>query len=641
MAEKLEIIIGAQDKFSGVFGKLRSALPSLKTLAIGAAGGVAALGGSVLAVVKSTATAYDSVQKFSDQLGVSTEFLSRHGMAAEFSGIKQETFNKSIQMLQVRIGEANRGLGQGKEVFDALGVSVADASGKLKTAETIMPELAEALHNVEDATMRAEYASKIFGQRGISMLQMFKDGQAGLEAMTDEAERFGLVISAKAGANAAEFNDMLTRVWGSLKGVKYGIAEEVMPTLTGLGNRFAEFIAENREGIVQFAENFLFAMGGVAEKGAYAAAVLVDSWRGLQMTWEVLQIGFAGFSEALWTGIDFLTEKLLAFMEAVNVGGVFDDAIAGVQNYKQINTEAIAEMQALAVESQAQLNDLAAEGLATEKVDEYTEKIKTALAEIRAAGTAPIGDGEEGPQGISPFSSANMEVTQANMERLQEMYDEHFLSEAERLDNWYAEEQNKYKANQEALAKLQAIYEKKKAAIKKKSDKEQASSEDWKQQTIYGIQKTGAFKGFDLSKAAAIPEIMRSTHTGAIKAYEAMAGIPIIGPALGAAAAAAVMLYGGARLGVVEALGIAGAPHGGLDYVPKEATYLLDRGERVLSPVQNRDLTEFLASGGGNVYFGDIIIQTAEPLDEINWEDMTEDEIIPAMRKLAEFGITV
>src|SRR5690606_2893600 len=32
-------------------------------------------------------------------------------------------------------------------------------------------------------------------------------------------------------------------------------------------------------------------------------------------------------------------------------------------------------------------------------------------------------------------------------------------------------------------------------------------------------------------------------------------------------------------------------------YVPKESTYLLDKGERVLSPRQNKDLANFMANG--------------------------------------------
>jgi hypothetical protein len=44
---------------------------------------------------------------------------------------------------------------------------------------------------------------------------------------------------------------------------------------------------------------------------------------------------------------------------------------------------------------------------------------------------------------------------------------------------------------------------------------------------------------------------------------------------------------------------IKGVAHGGMSNVPSESTYLLDKGERVLSPNQNKDFTDYLKSGGG------------------------------------------
>lgn len=70
-------------------------------------------------------------------------------------------------------------------------------------------------------------------------------------------------------------------------------------------------------------------------------------------------------------------------------------------------------------------------------------------------------------------------------------------------------------------------------------------------------------------------------------------------------AAAMATLEGGTFVAMIEAA--TPIAHGGLDYVPEETTYLLDKGERVLSPRQNTDFTNFLAnqeSGtGGDVYF--------------------------------------
>lgn len=58
-----------------------------------------------------------------------------------------------------------------------------------------------------------------------------------------------------------------------------------------------------------------------------------------------------------------------------------------------------------------------------------------------------------------------------------------------------------------------------------------------------------------------------------------------------------------ATAGIISDIQSVNIAHGGLDYVPKETTYLLDKGERVISPKQNKDLTNYLSNaqpGGGS-----------------------------------------
>ncbi|KPX76289.1 Lambda family phage tail tape measure protein [Pseudomonas amygdali pv. lachrymans] len=50
----------------------------------------------------------------------------------------------------------------------------------------------------------------------------------------------------------------------------------------------------------------------------------------------------------------------------------------------------------------------------------------------------------------------------------------------------------------------------------------------------------------------------------------------------------------------VSASALAGMAHNGMDNIPKEGTWLLDGGERVLNPNQNRDLTKYLADKAGS-----------------------------------------
>lgn len=74
--------------------------------------------------------------------------------------------------------------------------------------------------------------------------------------------------------------------------------------------------------------------------------------------------------------------------------------------------------------------------------------------------------------------------------------------------------------------------------------------------TMFGnlsaLMNTESRKMFEIGKTAAIAQTVVSTYSAAQKSYEAMAGIPYIGPALGAAAAAAAVVGGLARISAIE-----------------------------------------------------------------------------------------
>ena len=59
---------------------------------------------------------------------------------------------------------------------------------------------------------------------------------------------------------------------------------------------------------------------------------------------------------------------------------------------------------------------------------------------------------------------------------------------------------------------------------------------------------TNSRKQFEIGKAAAMAQVLIDTPKAAMSAYSAMAGIPVVGPALGAAAAAVAVATGVAQL---------------------------------------------------------------------------------------------
>ena len=66
---------------------------------------------------------------------------------------------------------------------------------------------------------------------------------------------------------------------------------------------------------------------------------------------------------------------------------------------------------------------------------------------------------------------------------------------------------------------------------------------------------------------------------------------PYLAPVM-AGAAVAVQL---AQVAQIKSTNLTGMAHDGIDYVPQEGTWLLNKGERVLSPRQNQDFTRAMA----------------------------------------------
>lgn len=91
---------------------------------------------------------------------------------------------------------------------------------------------------------------------------------------------------------------------------------------------------------------------------------------------------------------------------------------------------------------------------------------------------------------------------------------------------------------------------------------------------------------------------LAAQQMAAINAFASTAAIPIVGPFLAPAAAATAIAATTPMVGAVASLSLAGMAHDGIDSVPREGTWLLDKGERVVDQRTNADLKDFLSSGG-------------------------------------------
>ncbi|HBP1767983.1 TPA: phage tail length tape measure family protein [Pseudomonas aeruginosa] len=193
----------------------------------------------------------------------------------------------------------------------------------------------------------------------------------------------------------------------------------------------------------------------------------------------------------------------------------------------------------------------------------------------------------------------------------------------EELEKWYQTQLDLLNANREAKAELTAQWDEQELKLKQEHEEALAAIERSRQQvtmsaneqffgnlsglarTFFGEQ-SGLYKAaFVAEKSYAIAKTLLNAPKTASDAYSAMAGIPVIGPALGIAAAAAAVTAQLAQVAAVKNVNLSGMAHDGIDAVPETGTWLLQKGERVTTAETSAKLDKTLddvrsnQSGGG------------------------------------------
>ena len=252
--DRAQLLITAVDQTRSAFDSIRGNLAKLGNESNRVKGLLAGLGVSLsvagfAAMIKNAIDAADQLNKLSQKIGISVEALSTLRFAAQLSDVSLETLQKGIKGLSQNIAEANTGIGDGAQVFDALGISVKNVDGSMKSTEAVLLQMADVFANLEDGAVKTALAVKLFGKSGMDMIPFLNQGAAGINQLTAEAERLGLKLTTETARSAEAFNDNLTALKASSSSLGIALARDFLPELTNITNAMRE--AANEAGTLK------------------------------------------------------------------------------------------------------------------------------------------------------------------------------------------------------------------------------------------------------------------------------------------------------------------------------------------------------------------------------------------------------
>lgn len=208
----------AKAQANGLKGSLAGLGTTMKSFAGGLVGGLgiglaaSALGGLAANAVQAGA----DLAEASEKVGVSVEALQELRLAADQTGVSQESLAGAMAKLNRALGDLQMGKKSAVDAFAAIGLSADDLKGK--SADQALRLVADALNKLPDVQQRVAIGAQIMGRGFSELLPLISGGSKALDEYAQKSREQGQIST-----ESAKKLDDLADHWSAFK-ISAGVA---------------------------------------------------------------------------------------------------------------------------------------------------------------------------------------------------------------------------------------------------------------------------------------------------------------------------------------------------------------------------------------------------------------------------------
>lgn len=192
--------------------------------------------GGLVGMAKSALDAGDKFNDLAQKTGVSVEALARFKKAAATSGTDIDTVAKAAGKLSKGLYEAAQtGKGPASAALNTLGISATDAAGKIRSADSVMLDIATKFKSMPDGVEKTALAMQLFGKSGAEMIPMLNMGG-------DAIDKMKVKMTTAFAEKADEYSDKLTVLSGKVGALGMDIMVAVLPALDSLATGLTKVV---------------------------------------------------------------------------------------------------------------------------------------------------------------------------------------------------------------------------------------------------------------------------------------------------------------------------------------------------------------------------------------------------------------
>jgi hypothetical protein len=208
------------------------------------AGDIASAMRGVWEFARSIADLQAEIAQTAARSGIASDTLRGLDLALRGAGLTLRDLEGDLNQFPKKMVEAAEGGNAAADSFGALGISVTDASGKLRSADAVFTDTLSALAQVADPAQRAALALELMGEGGARLQQTGALGNLG--AFVDLTARFGVETGPAATRSAVAFAQGLA----TLQTVAQGAAARVLAAFTGGAGSMASGVDAVTRGVI-------------------------------------------------------------------------------------------------------------------------------------------------------------------------------------------------------------------------------------------------------------------------------------------------------------------------------------------------------------------------------------------------------
>ena len=228
-------------KFGSSFaGALKAAGATIGAAMAAATGAAIATGKAFVDTANDVAAYGDNVDKMSQKMNISARAYQEWDFVMQHAGASIDSLKGSMKTLATAAETGNA-------AFEALGLSQEQVASM--SQEDLFSATIAGLQNISDETERTYLASQLLGKGATELGALFNMSASETEALKQQVNDLGGIMSDEAVKDAANYADQMTNVQTALDGMKRNLMVEFLPGMADVMSGLAKLFSGDEGGV--------------------------------------------------------------------------------------------------------------------------------------------------------------------------------------------------------------------------------------------------------------------------------------------------------------------------------------------------------------------------------------------------------